>query len=146
VPGQGTPPTASYGLGRLTSWEAWPAQASTAYQPPWPSRRQPEVTGGVGQWVGVAVISPIYEAVAPAPLCCPGPGVVLHGDRGKRAGGTKTNSEVARSHRMLVDQLELPGGFGLVHGLYQLRAVVAGTVHGSTHRVYRQQVIGGWCQ
>jgi hypothetical protein len=36
------------GLGRLTSWELWPAQASTAYQRPWPSRRQPEVTTHLG--------------------------------------------------------------------------------------------------
>ncbi len=33
--------------GRLTRWEAWPAQASTAYQRPWPSRSQPAGTGPV---------------------------------------------------------------------------------------------------
>jgi hypothetical protein len=53
------------------------AQASTAYHQPCPSQRQPEVTVGSGQCVGVAVLGPAHEAAA-APLGCPGPGVVPH--------------------------------------------------------------------
>jgi hypothetical protein len=37
---------------QLTSWALWRAQASTTYQRPWPSRRQPEVTVGSAQRSG----------------------------------------------------------------------------------------------
>ena len=50
-PGQAREPAP--GLGRFTSWEAWPAQASTTYQRPRPSRSQPEATVGSGQFSGL---------------------------------------------------------------------------------------------
>jgi hypothetical protein len=56
------------GRGRRRSWPAWPAQASTGYHRPWWSRRQPEETGGSGQFGGAAVTVDVHEAMAAAPL------------------------------------------------------------------------------
>ncbi len=69
------------------SWEACRAQASTAYQRPCSSRRQPEPQRRPWALGRSTIRLGINEAMAPASLGRPGPGVVLHADDGSEALG-----------------------------------------------------------
>jgi hypothetical protein len=76
--GWATPP----GRGRSIRCSEWRAQASTAYQRPLPSRRQPDLTGGSGQSAGWPVTRAVDQAMTATSPGLPRSGIVDHGDDG----------------------------------------------------------------